>query len=86
VRATEKDKVVMGASFRVGDIVRAIVISLGDQGGYFLSTAGNAFGVVMSWSESGPFGVGSACVPVSWKEVQDVVTGAREERKVAKPV
>jgi exosome complex component CSL4 len=81
VRATEKDKVKLADLFRVGDIIRAVVISLGDQGGYFLSTAGNEFGVLMSWSDKG-----NVCVPISWCEVQDTVTGEREERKVAKPI
>ncbi|KAH8600248.1 exosome component EXOSC1/CSL4-domain-containing protein [Bisporella sp. PMI_857] len=36
VRATEKDKVKIFESFRPGDIVRAIVISLGDQSNYYL--------------------------------------------------
>jgi exosome complex component CSL4 len=81
VRATEKDRVVVGAAVRVGDVVRAQVASVGDQGGYFLSTAGNELGVVLAWSERG-----NLCVPVSWCEVLDEVTGLREERKVAKPV
>lgn len=80
VRATQKDTVVLSDCFRVGDIIRARVISLGDQGGYYLTTAGNDFGVVMSWSDSG-----FSCVPINWKEVQDEVTGAIEGRKVAKP-
>jgi len=82
VRATEKDKVKLNECFRVGDIVRAVVISLGDQGGYYLSTAGNEYGVVMAWSKD----VGNLCVPVSWCEVVDGVTGAKEARKVAKPI
>lgn len=65
----------------MGDIVRGVVVGLGDQSGYFVSTAGNEFGVVMAWSESG-----NGCVPVSWREVKDSVTGAKEARKVAKPV
>jgi exosome complex component CSL4 len=81
VRATEKDRVNMGAAVRVGDVVRAAVVSVGDQGGYFLSTAGNEFGVVMAWSDAG-----NLCVPVSWCEVLDEATGTTEERKVAKPV
>jgi exosome complex component CSL4 len=81
VRATEKDRVVLAAAVRVGDVVRAAVASVGDQGGYFLSTAGNELGVVLAWSDAG-----NRCVPVSWCEVLDEVTGAREERKVAKPV
>jgi exosome complex component CSL4 len=81
VRVTEKDKVKLAELFRVGDIIRAVVVSLGDQGGYFLSTAGNEFGVLLSWSDKG-----NVCVPISWCEVQDTVTGEREERKVAKPI
>ncbi|WPG99301.1 Hypothetical protein R9X50_00211400 [Acrodontium crateriforme] len=81
IRATEIDKVVVAQSFRVGDIVRAVVISLGDERSYYLSTAKNELGVVMAVSEAG-----NAMFPVSWKEFQDGVSGAREARKVAKPV
>lgn len=80
IRATEKDKVTVADSFRVGDLVRGVVISLGDQGGYYVSTAKNELGVVMAESESG-----NQMVPVSWKEFVDVRTGKREARKVAKP-
>lgn len=80
VRAYEKDKVVMNESFKVGDIIRAIVISLGDERNFYISTAGNEFGVVIARSEAG-----NAMVPVSWKEMKDVVTGRGETRKVAKP-
>lgn len=50
VRATEKDRVKIFESFRPGDIVRALVISLGDQSNYYLSTAQNSLGVVMAYS------------------------------------
>ena len=80
VRSTERDKVKLADCFHVGDIVRALVISLGDQGGYYLSTAANELGVVMAWSEEG-----NGCVPISWREVRDEVTGVRETRKVARP-
>lgn len=80
VRAYEKDKVVMNESFRVGDIIRATVISLGDERNYYVSTAGNEYGVVIARSEHG-----NAMVPVSWKEMKDTVTGRGESRKVAKP-
>ncbi|MCJ1363521.1 exosome 3'-_5 exonuclease subunit ski4 (Csl4) [Acarospora aff. strigata] len=80
VRATEKDRVVLGASFVPGDVVRAVVISLGDQSNYYLSTARNELGVVMAASEAG-----NAMYPVSWKEFRDPVTGEMEARKVAKP-
>ena len=80
MRSTERDKVKLADCFHVGDIVRALVISLGDQGGYYLSTAANELGVVMAWSEEG-----NGCVPISWREVRDEVTGVRETRKVARP-
>ena len=81
IRSTEIDKVKVAESFRVGDIVRATVISLGDERSYYLSTARNELGVVMAESE-----VGNAMYPVSWREFEDPETGAREGRKVAKPV
>lgn len=80
VRLTEKDKVVMNESFRVGDIVRATVISLGDEKNYYISTGGNDFGVVIARSEEG-----NAMIPASWKEMTDAVTAKVELRKVAKP-
>ncbi|KAI5304932.1 hypothetical protein KEM56_005664 [Ascosphaera pollenicola] len=80
VRAVEKDKIVMEEMFRVGDIVRASVISLGDQSSYYCSTARNEFGVVMARSEEG-----NMMFPVSWREMRDAVTGRSELRKVAKP-
>ncbi|KAK7181339.1 exosome component 1 [Paraphaeosphaeria sporulosa] len=80
IRATEKDKVTVQDSFRVGDLIRAVVISLGDQGGYYLSTAKNELGVVVARGEGG-----EVLVPVSWREVRDLRTGRREARKVAKP-
>ncbi|KAJ5894249.1 Exosome complex component CSL4 [Penicillium taxi] len=80
VRAVEKDRVVMDEMFRVGDIVRGSVISLGDQSFYYLTTARNDFGVVMARSEAG-----NMMFPVSWKEMRDPVTGSAEPRKVARP-
>ncbi|PYH40202.1 exosome non-catalytic core subunit CSL4 [Aspergillus saccharolyticus JOP 1030-1] len=80
VRAVEKDRVVMDEMFRVGDIVRGTVISLGDQSFYYLTTARNDLGVVMARSEAG-----NMMFPVSWKEMRDPVTGAAELRKVARP-
>lgn len=81
IRATEIDKVVVKESFRVGDVVRAVTISLGDERSYYLSTAKNELGVVMAWSANG-----NVMVPVSWREFVDESTGVREARKVAKPV
>ncbi|KAL6501200.1 hypothetical protein OROHE_025063 [Orobanche hederae] len=50
VRATEIDKVEMHSSFRPGDIVKALVLSLGDARAYYLSTAKNELGVVSAES------------------------------------
>ncbi|KAI2641653.1 hypothetical protein GGS26DRAFT_11705 [Hypomontagnella submonticulosa] len=80
VRATEKDRVKIYESFRPGDIVRAQVISLGDQANYYLATASNELGVIMATSEAG-----NTMYPVSWKEYKDPETGLSEPRKVAKP-
>ncbi|GAB4835457.1 hypothetical protein Ancab_000365 [Ancistrocladus abbreviatus] len=79
VRATEIDKVDMHASFRAGDIVRALVLSLGDARAYYLSTAKNELGVVSAESPAG-----ATMIPISWTEMQCPVTGQIEQRKVAK--
>ncbi|KAJ1729365.1 hypothetical protein LPJ72_005014 [Coemansia sp. Benny D160-2] len=81
IRATEKDLVQMIASFRPGDIIRAEVISLGDQRSYYLATTRNEHGVVFAQSEAG-----NSMVPVSWEEMLDPRTQAVEKRKCAKPV
>jgi exosome complex component CSL4 len=81
IRATEIDKVKVTESFRIGDVVRAVCISLGDERSYYLSTAKNELGVVMAVSEWG-----NQMVPVSWREFLDESMGTREARKVAKPV
>ncbi|KEF53511.1 uncharacterized protein A1O9_10486 [Exophiala aquamarina CBS 119918] len=80
IRTHEKDKAVINDMYRVGDILRATVVSLGDERNYYISSAGNDFGVVVATSEDG-----NAMVPASWKEMKDVVTSKGESRKVAKP-
>ncbi|KAF1994923.1 hypothetical protein P154DRAFT_475188 [Amniculicola lignicola CBS 123094] len=81
VRGTEKDKVKVEEVFRVGDLVRGVVISLGDQSNYYISTAQNEYGVVMATSAAG-----NQMYPISWKEFRDPKTGKNETRKVAKPL
>ncbi|KAM2664291.1 hypothetical protein FF1_010703 [Malus domestica] len=80
VRATEIDKVDMLSSFRLGDIVRAHVLSLGDARAYYLSTAKNELGVISAQSAAS----GETMVPISWTEMQCPRTGQIEQRKVAK--
>jgi len=78
VRAVEVDRVVMYEAMRPGDIVRAMVASLGDSRSYHLSTARADLGVIVARSEAG-----GIMVPLSWKEMQCPLTGAKELRKVS---
>ncbi|OQE04178.1 hypothetical protein PENSOL_c001G11951 [Penicillium solitum] len=79
VRAVEKDRVVMDEMFRVGDIVRGSVISLGDQSFYYITTARNDLGVVMARSDAG-----NMMFPVSWKEMRDPITGTMVQQTTTK--
>ncbi|RPA95187.1 hypothetical protein L873DRAFT_1837230 [Choiromyces venosus 120613-1] len=81
VRATEKDRVKILESFRIGDVVRATVISLGDQSSYYLSTASNSLGVVVAHSDAG-----DPLHPINWRQMACARTGIVEGRKVAKPI
>ncbi|KAI0034291.1 hypothetical protein K488DRAFT_45888 [Vararia minispora EC-137] len=80
VRATEKDKVKIGDCFRGGDVVKGIVISLGDARSYYITTARNDLGVIFATSEAG-----ATMEPVSWLEMRCPKTGKIEKRKCAKP-
>ncbi|KZV82845.1 hypothetical protein EXIGLDRAFT_626459 [Exidia glandulosa HHB12029] len=80
VRATEKDKIKIAECFRGGDVVRGVVISLGDAKNYFLSTAKNELGVIFATSEAG-----APLEPISWQEMRCPKTGRVEKRKCAKP-
>jgi exosome complex component CSL4 len=80
IRATEKDKIKIEESFRVGDLVRGTVISLGDSGNYYVATDRNEYGVVLARSEEG-----RVMHPISWREFRDPVSGKTELRKAAKP-
>ena len=81
VRGWETDRVRIPDSFRVGDIVRAQVLSVGDRTGYYLSTARNELGVVLARTETG-----AHLEPISWSEMRDPRTGTIVVRKVAKPI
>jgi exosome complex component CSL4 len=70
----------MQECFMPGDIVRGLVVSLGDSRQYYLSTADVDYGVVLAKSAAGHL-----MSAVSWKEMEDPVTKVRELRKVAKP-
>lgn len=70
----------MGECFRLGDIVKAKVLSLGDARSYYLSTAANELGVVYATAEDG-----APLLPISYQEMENPQTGETEKRKVAKP-
>jgi exosome complex component CSL4 len=78
VRDFEVDKVVVDACFRPGDLVQALVASLGDARSLFLSTVRAEHGVVWARSEAG-----NVMRRASDSEFEDPVTLARERRKVA---
>ena len=80
VRLLEEESLVLHECFRLGDVVRAVVLSLGDARQYFLSTAEAQYGVRFALSREG-----NLLTPLSWKEMEDPVTRQREKRKVAKP-
>ncbi|CAL1695380.1 unnamed protein product [Somion occarium] len=80
VRATEKDKVKIADCFRGGDVVKGLVISLGDARSYYVTTARNDLGVIFATSEAG-----ATMEPVSWQEMRCPKTGRVEKRKCAKP-
>ncbi len=66
--------------FRPGDVVLAIVMSLGDARAYYLSTSAIEHGVVLARNTEGV-----RMVAVSYCEMEDPTTKMREKRKVAKP-
>ncbi|EMG46898.1 CSL4 Exosome complex component CSL4 [Candida maltosa Xu316] len=82
IRSTERDKIKIIDCFKPGDIVRAVIISLGDGTNYYLSTARNDLGVVFAKSENG---AGGLMYPLDWQNMIDLQTGLIEKRKNANP-
>ncbi|KAL5534127.1 hypothetical protein ACEPAG_588 [Sanghuangporus baumii] len=80
VRATEKDKVKLADCFRGGDVVKGLVMSLGDARSYYVTTARNDLGVIFATSEAG-----ATMEPLSWQEMRCPKTNKIEKRKCAKP-
>ena len=68
IRLAEQETLVIHECYRPGDIVKAIVISLGDAKQYFLSTAEPEFGVRLAKSDKS----GQPLVPLSWKVVSSL--------------
>ena len=77
----ETEKVTMHQCFRLGDVVRAVVIAMGGANGrYELSTAKSSLGVINAVCRD----TGASMVPISWQEMQCPTSGIKEPRKVAK--
>ncbi len=95
IRAFDKDRASVAESFRVGDIVRGVVVSLGDAGGggYYVSTARDELGVVMGresrkeLEEGGTRGRGKGewMWAGSWRDMVRS-DGGGEGRKVGRPI
>eukprot|EP00747_Dinoflagellata_sp_TGD_P164765 gnl/TRDRNA2_/TRDRNA2_185139_c0_seq1.p1 gnl/TRDRNA2_/TRDRNA2_185139_c0~~gnl/TRDRNA2_/TRDRNA2_185139_c0_seq1.p1 ORF type:complete len:193 (+),score=40.66 gnl/TRDRNA2_/TRDRNA2_185139_c0_seq1:118-696(+) len=82
IRFFEVDKLEIQDAFRVGDFVRAQVLSLGDARSYVLSTAlSDHLGVVLARSAAG-----GLLEPISWNYMRCPKTGGKEKRKVARPI
>lgn len=89
IRSTEKDKVTVYNSFRPGDLVRAIVIGVGESnGGLYLSTAKNELGVVQAIAPPSPLlsEQQQYLIPISWTQMQHPITKTIYNRKVACPL
>lgn len=80
VRSTERDSVKTWDCFQPGDIVRGLVISLGDGVSYYLTTARNDLGVVFAKDSNGDL-----LYPLDWESMISPSTGIVENRKCAKP-
>lgn len=68
IRLSEIDQLIIHECFRPGDIVHAVVISLGDARQYYLSTAEVEYGVWLAKSEKS----GEILVPISWKVQKNI--------------
>lgn len=80
VRSTDRDSVKTWECFQPDDIIRALVISLGDGVSYYLTTAREDLGVIFARNESGEI-----LYPLDWESMIAPGTGSVEKRKCAKP-
>merc|ERR1712054_288376 len=73
VRFFEVDKIDIIECFRIGDLIRAQVLALGDHRSFVLSTAtSDHFGVIAAQSAAG-----GQMVPISWQWMKCPLTGAK---------
>jgi len=79
VRQLDTDSVQIFKCFRPSDIIKAKIISLGNQNDYYLSTSAPQFGVIAATST-----MGYPMMALKWNKMQCTVTKVVEDRKVAK--
>ena len=80
IRKTEVETLNVYDCFKVGDVIRARVMDLGDSSvGYLLRCDDNVLGVVLAKCECG-----AQMVPISWEQMKCPKDGKIENRKCAK--
>lgn len=80
IKSTDRDSVKTWECYQPGDIIRAVVLSLGDGASFYLTTARNDLGVVFARNESGEL-----LYPLDWETMVAPGSGEIEKRKCAKP-
>lgn len=81
IREVERGTVEIYKCFRVGDVVLARVIGVGEHHSFLLSTAEDELGVAVAYSQ---FNKETPMLPVNWTQMRCPKTYVRELRKVAK--
>lgn len=81
IRATERDRIKLAEQFVPGDLVRASVLSIGDENHYYLSTIQNDLGVIFAKNPD----TGVQLLPLDWQRMIDPSNGISYARKCANP-
>lgn len=81
IRELDKGSVEIYKCFRVGDVVLARVVGVGENHTFLLSTAEDELGVAVAYSQ---LNRETPMLPVSWTQMRCPKTYVRELRKVAK--
>lgn len=81
IREIEKGTTEPYKCFRVGDVVLARVVGVGEHHSFLLSTAEEELGVAVAYSK---YNQETPMVPVNWTQMRCPKTYVKELRKVAK--
>ena len=81
IREIEKGTVEIHKCFRVGDMILARVIGVGEHHSFLLSTAEDELGVSVAYSR---YNKTTPMIPVNWTQMRCPKTFVKELRKVAK--